>query len=369
MGQAKTVLFAAGGTSGHIHPAIAVANELKEQHPNIHIVFCGTDTGIESDIVPRAGFEFVPIDAKGFPRRINKALFEAAQSFRRGRMQAIELVKRLKPAAVMGTGGYVCSPLLAAAKAMDVPRLIHEQNAFPGRSNRFMSNGADVVCISYENTRSYFKRAKRVVYTGNPVRSLFESIDQEAARKELNLPLDQRIILAMGGSLGARRINLSVVDCLLKQTNFDGKVIVACGQKMYEETLAKSASIDSNVLCIHPYLYDAHLYMAAADLMICRAGAITCAEVAALGKPAIMVPYPYATADHQTYNARVYSDVGASILCPDEKLTGDWLADHALPLLADEVALRKMSKAIRALAKPNAVQHILYELLRIMGEV
>ena len=202
-----TVIFSGGGTSGHIHPAIAIAQRLQGLEPSARILFCGTPHGLEHEIVPRAGFEFEPIRASGFPRRLNRALVRAVQDYGAGRRRAMELIREYRPDAVVGTGGYVCGPLLSAAARLGVPRLIHEQNAFPGRSNRLMSRGAAVVCISYEGTRPYFGGADKVVLTGNPVRSVFSELDRAAARTKLGLDPERKLILATGGSLGARRIN------------------------------------------------------------------------------------------------------------------------------------------------------------------
>ncbi len=364
----QTVIFAAGGTSGHIHPALAIAERLKVVRPEMNLIFCGTADGLEAHLVPRAGFAFCPIKAERFPRRVNGQLAKAIRAYQKGRQQAADLIRQHQTVAVVGTGGFVCGPLLGAAKQLGVPRLIHEQNAYPGRSNRLMSRGAELVCISYEQTRSYFKRAQQVICTGNPVQEVFKYTERAQARARLGLPLDQKIILAMGGSLGAAKINQTVLSFLKSNPDFDALVIMACGQKMYEETLAKSAGLQPDRIQVHPYLYNMHLYMAAADCLICRAGAITCAEIAALGRAAILVPYPYAAADHQTVNAKAYSDIGAAILCPDQDLTVDWLENHLFALIHDDEKRKAIETAVYTQAKPDAVKDIVTGLCQLIDK-
>lgn len=356
------VFFAGGGTSGHINPAIAIADTLRAGYPDARIIFCGTEHGLENDIVPRTGYAFETIRASGFPRKLNRKLVGAVRDFRAGKKRALELIDAYRPDAVVGTGGYVCGPVLAAAKSAGVPILIHEQNAFPGQSNRVMSKGADVVCISFEQTRPYFRKAHKVVLTGNPVREEFWRIGRRAARGQLGIADDCRFLLATGGSRGARAINQAVLSFMKLNQDLDARVLLACGRDLYEETIAAAKDMESDRFEIREYLYDMPLYMAAADMLICRAGAITCAEIAALSKAAIFVPYPYASDDHQTHNAKAYSDIGAGLLCPNNQLTGEWLTEQVPPLLFDDRRRGEMESKAGSLAMPDAVDEIFKEL-------
>jgi UDP-N-acetylglucosamine--N-acetylmuramyl-(pentapeptide) pyrophosphoryl-undecaprenol N-acetylglucosamine transferase len=362
------VFFAGGGTSGHINPALAIADRLRAVYPAARIVFCGTASGLESDIVPRSGYDFEVIRASGFPRRLNRRLLRAFQDYFAGKRRSLELLRRYRPDVVVGTGGYVCGPVLAAAKQAGIPILIHEQNAFPGQSNRLMSRGADAVCISYPQTAAYFARAKKVVVTGNPVRAEFWQLDPLSARAELGIEPDRNLLLATGGSRGARTINRATVEFVRLNPGLKARVLLVCGKELAEETRRAAADLPPERLEIHEYLYDMPLYMAAADLLICRAGAITCAEVAALGKAAVFVPYPYAAADHQTYNARAFTDRGAGLLCPDAELTGAWLSDRVPELLLNDEKRRKINAEVRMMAKPAAVDDIFRELEALLPE-
>lgn len=360
-----TVLFSGGGTSGHINPAIAIARELQARRPDIHIIFTGTAKGLEADIVPRQGFEFIPITASPFKRKLSVALLKAFINLYKGRRESMQLIDDLAPLAVVGTGGYVAGPVLAAAGKRGVPYLIHEQNAFPGQSNRVMAKRAERVCVSYEEAKPYFKQAKAVVLTGNPIHQAYFELDRETARARLGIPSDELRILVSGGSLGARSLNQTVIQYLKEHPNFDGKIKLVSGKTQHAEVLNAAAGIPSSQLEILDYVYDMPLQMAAADIYICRAGAGTCAEVAALGKPAIMVPYPHATGDHQTHNAKAFSDIGAALLCRNEDFTVERL--HALLAEVDTVEKRTaMGEKAKQLAKPNAARDIVDQLMEIL---
>ncbi|MEA4888508.1 MAG: undecaprenyldiphospho-muramoylpentapeptide beta-N-acetylglucosaminyltransferase [Clostridiaceae bacterium] len=368
--KGRRYLLAGGGTSGHVNPALAIADQLKKDDPTADIRFCGTARGIEQDIIPRAGYPFQAIRARGLPRRLSPDLFRALADFWAGRRQCRQLMREFCPDVVIGTGGYVCSPVVAAAASLHIPVLLHEQNAFPGRSNRLMARRSQMVCVSFPGTEHWFHTKAPIILTGNPVRSLFFELDRQEARKTLNLDPDERIVLAMGGSLGARSINQAVLglspwlDDLTQWAGGPPTVYLAAGSRQYAEIASSGRGKDW--LQVRDYIHDIQLYMAAADLLVCRAGAITCSELAALGRPAVMVPYPYAAGDHQTYNARVFADAGAAILCPDAQLQPAWLAQTLHDLLLQPDRLQEMGRAAKQMARPDAVSAIcrsLYGLL------
>jgi UDP-N-acetylglucosamine--N-acetylmuramyl-(pentapeptide) pyrophosphoryl-undecaprenol N-acetylglucosamine transferase len=343
-------------------PALAIAEQLKRDDPSAEIRFCGTARGIEHDLVPRAGYPFDVIRASGLPHRLSKELFRALADFAAGRRQSRQLLMTFRPDVVIGTGGYVCSPVVAAANSLHIPVLLHEQNAFPGRSNRLLARRSQAVCISFPGTEKWFAAGTKITLTGNPVRATFFELDRAAARQQLGIDPEVFLILATGGSLGARSINQAVVGLApwIANPSFwtlaRPQIILAAGQRQYAETMAASAGCDW--LSVHDYLHDMHLYMAAADLLICRAGAVTSSEIAALGRPSIMVPYPFAAGDHQTFNARAFSEIDAALLCPDQELKPEWLARTLLELAADPDRLVRMGKAAATLARPDAARDI-----------
>lgn len=359
-------LIAAGGTSGHINPAIAIADEIKRQEPEAVIVFCGTKKGLENTVVPKNHYDLIHIDAAGFPKKLSMQLVHAVIAYFKGRRQSRDYIRKFSPDAVIGTGGYVCGPMVSMAAAMGIPTLIHEQNAFPGKANRFLSKKAEVVCISFPNTESAFPKAKKIVMTGNPVRREFYGLTRAQAREALGFDANEKILFATGGSLGARSINQAVMG-LLKQNPKPGfKIILACGKTSYPD-LKEEAERYPDVLQLKEYLFDQHLYLAAADVVLCRAGALTCSEIAMLGKASVMVPYPYAAGDHQTFNARAFSDIGASVLIEDRSLEPALLQKELENLFRDPSKLTQMEKNALSLALPDATRMIYSELKEIMN--
>jgi UDP-N-acetylglucosamine--N-acetylmuramyl-(pentapeptide) pyrophosphoryl-undecaprenol N-acetylglucosamine transferase len=356
-------VFACGGTSGHVHPALAIAEKVRQDYPGAAIRFFGTARGMESEVVPAAGFAFTAIRARGFPRKLSADWLLALRDFFASRRQCRRLLRDLAPQAVVGTGGYVAGPVIAAALSLGIPVLLHEQNAYPGRSNRLLARRSQAVCVSFPGTGRFFPAGTPVSLTGNPVREVFFKTGRQEARQALAISEERPVVLAMGGSLGARTINEAVLG--LVNPSGHPLVILSAGKQHYAAVSAAAAGIDW--LDVREYLQDVHLYMAAADLVICRSGAMTCAELAALGKPSILVPYPYATADHQYFNARVLADAAAAHVIRDSELTPDRLQTMLAQLLEDRAALAAMGAAAAGLARPQAAESIctrLYEVMR-----
>jgi UDP-N-acetylglucosamine--N-acetylmuramyl-(pentapeptide) pyrophosphoryl-undecaprenol N-acetylglucosamine transferase len=361
-------VVAGGGTSGHINPALAIAEQIRRDHPDAEIRFCGTARGLESSLVPRAGFAFMAIRARGLPTRPSREMLRALADYFAGYRQCRRLLRDFRPNAVVGTGGYVCSPVVAAASGLRIPVLLHEQNAFPGRSNRLMARRSQAVCISFPGAERHFRTRAPITLTGNPVRDVFFHQDRREARTALGLDPQQPIILAIGGSLGARSINQAVLGLDFVPGGLPGGqlplVILAAGKQHF--AAVSEAAAGKSWLKVHEYLYDIHLYMSAADLLICRAGAMTCAELAALGRPAIMVPYPFAAGDHQTFNARAQTDAGAAVLCPDSQLQPAWLMSALQDLFRDPGKLEQMGRAAATQARPDAAAAICRRLYEVM---
>lgn len=359
------ILLSGGGTSGHIHPALAIAQGVLARCPAATVAFAGTQTGLESQVIPKAGYDFYPISAGPFPRRISPGFEKALRLFFQGKREALELIKTFQPDLVVGTGGYVCGPLLAAAHARKIPVLIHEQNAYPGRSNRFAARRNTTVCLGYGAAAPYFRRAKRVIETGNPVRAAFwdPSLQGEAgkirARRLLNLPEQGLLVLISGGSLGARQLNRVALEWAQAQPHFPGQVLLATGSRLYDETCEAARDLPTpSPLRIYPYLDQMALYLAAADLVIGRAGASTCAELAALGKPTLFIPYPYAAGNHQLRNAQVFSESGAGLCVPEKAWTAKRLAETLQALVDDPARWQKMGASAQAWARPQAVEQL-----------
>jgi UDP-N-acetylglucosamine--N-acetylmuramyl-(pentapeptide) pyrophosphoryl-undecaprenol N-acetylglucosamine transferase len=348
------VLFAGGGTGGHLFPAIAIAEELRRQDRETEIMFVGTKKKIEGRVVPERGFMFASISISGFRRTvsIHNLVFpvRVIVSF----VQSILLILRFRPSVVVGTGGYVCGPPLFAAWMLRVPTLLQEQNSYPGVTTRMLARCASEVHLSFASTLGYLSRRKNVFVTGNPVRQTIGRVSRKDGAAVFGIDPERLTLLVFGGSLGARGINTAML-LALPHLNIPGlQVIWQTGEHGYS-TVRSSVPADfaAGKIVVLPYIERMESAYAASDLVLCRAGATSVAELASAGMPAILVPYPFAAADHQTENARVLATAGAAVIIPEASL------DRELPgaldsLLRNRETLRTMAANAKLLAKPDA---------------
>lgn len=352
------ILIAGGGTGGHVFPGIAVAEELKASFPEVQVVFVGGKQGIEATAVPEAGFRLRTLFTAGFPRRRWWRWPGAAVVNGFGLLQAIFIILTERPKAVLGTGGYVSGPVSVAAKLFGVPLLLQEQNSIPGLTNRWLSRIADEVHLSFLEARSHFPRRDHLKVTGNPVRSYILAGEREPAMREFKLDPNRPTLFVFGGSLGAKRINAAAVDALRRlKDRVDVQCILQTGKDEFESIKAIVAKEQLHATVL-PFVKKMHLAYAAADLVVCRAGAMTLAEIAVCGRPSILVPYPFAAHDHQRVNAANLADRGAAVVIEDGDLTGERLAKELAHLLADKTALSRMSANARLFARPDAASRL-----------
>jgi UDP-N-acetylglucosamine--N-acetylmuramyl-(pentapeptide) pyrophosphoryl-undecaprenol N-acetylglucosamine transferase len=352
------VMIAGGGTGGHVFPGIAVAEELRRVRKDAEILFVGSRRGLEAVAVPEAGFKIRYILARGFPRRAWWRWPVAALATIIGLLQAVWLVGEERPDVVLGTGGYVSVPVALAAWIWRRPLLIQEQNSIPGLANRWLSRVADEVHLSFVEARTYFARKDHLKVTGNPIRAYVLSGEKGAAYSEFGLQPGRPTIFVFGGSRGAHRINEAALEAMKRlKGRVDVQWILQTGREDLEwaTKVVQSSELPARVL---PFLTKIHLAYAAADLVVCRSGAMTLAEIAACGTPAILVPYPYAAHDHQRVNASNLVDRGAAAMILDHELTGDRLAKEIAHWLSDRPALSQMSSNARRFARPDAAEKI-----------
>ena len=352
------VMIAGGGTGGHVFPGIAVAEELRRVRKDAEILFVGSRRGLEAVAVPEAGFKIRYILARGFPRRAWWRWPVAALATIIGLFQAVWLVGEERPDVVLGTGGYVSVPVALAAWIWRRPLLIQEQNSIPGLANRWLSRVADEVHLSFVEARTYFARKDHLKVTGNPIRAHVLSGEKGAAYSEFGLQPGRPTIFVFGGSRGAHRINEAALEAMKRlKGRVDVQWILQTGREDLEwaTKVVQSSELPARVL---PFLTKIHLAYAAADLVVCRSGAMTLAEIAACGTPAILVPYPYAAHDHQRVNASNLVDRGAAAMILDHDLTGDRLAKEIAHWLSDRPALSQMSSNARRFARPDAAEKI-----------
>ena len=364
------VIVSGGGTGGHINPAIAIAKYIKEKEPESEILYEGTKRGLETKLVPAQNINIEYIDVYGFRRKLSPMnIFVLAKAVK-AVSDSKKLLKKFKPDVVIGTGGYVCGPLLYAAAKMNIPTLIHEQNVIPGMTVKMLADKVNVVATSFDTTKSYLKKHNKIVLTGNPVRSDLLNVANYEARFKLNIN-DSPTVLFMGGSLGAKSINDALVDIVSREMAEDYNIIASTGERNYEAVMSaineKIDKLPPNVK-IEPYIYNTDVVFAASDVIICRTGAVTVSELAASGKPSIVIPSPNVAHNHQEYNARYLSDRGAAILIHDDELTGTKLNAEILTLINDKERLAQMGRNAKTAAIYDATDKIYTAVKELLGK-
>lgn len=373
-GYNMKVVIAAAGTGGHINPGIAIANKIMEKDPNSKIIFIGTGRGLENDLVPRAGYELKKIDAYGINRKINldniKRLYKTIKSV----SQAKKILQEFKPDVVIGTGGYICVAVGQAASKLNIPIILHESNAFPGVAVKLLSKKAQKILVGFEEARERLPKAKKVVVTGTPSKITTKRLSEEQKREkkqEIGLKSDMPIVLVFGGSQGANSINNSLIGIIENKLNSKYQIVWAAGKGNFENIKQELAykKIDINSIeniKILPYIYNMQEIMEMSDLVVCRSGAMTITEIAELGKPAIFIPFPFATENHQEYNAKVLENVNAAKIILDKDLNYSKLNDMINEIINDERVLNEMGNNAHKVAKLNVEDNIYKEILEII---
>ncbi len=369
------ILFAGGGTAGHINPALAIAGYVKERQPDAEILYVGKIGGMEERLVPQAGIEFKGISVQGFSRKISlKGLKENIITISKaisGGKAAKKIIKEFAPDICVGTGGYVSGPVLRAAAQLGIPTIIHEQNAFPGVTNKMLAKHADRVMLAMPAAKKHFKGHSKFTETGNPVRGAILTADRDESRKLLGL--DERpVILSFGGSLGAQIVNESIADIIARSAK-DGKYqhIHAYGQygKWFPDLLKdKGADLDNaDNLDIREYINDMPVCLAAADLVIARAGAITLSEIQVKGKPSILIPSPNVAENHQYHNAMALVENNAAVMIEEKDLTPEKLTEEIDKLAGDPERLKQYGKNAKEMAVDDAAKRIYSVIIEVLA--
>ena len=371
------VLLAGGGTAGHINPALAIAGYIKNKRNDAEFLFIGNRGGMEQRLVPQAGFEIKSITISGFKRSFSpKSMLENVKTVSRtftSSREAKKIIAEFKPDICIGTGGYVSGPVIRTAAKMGIPCIIHEQNAYPGITNKMLAKSVKKVMLAVPDAKKYFDKNADFVITGNPVRQEILTAKKEESRKELGLD-NRPVVLSFGGSLGARKINEAVAD-LVARSGIDGRYqhIHAYGSygdwfpQLVEEKGTDIA--DCSNLDIRPYIDNMPTCMAAADLVICRAGAITLSEIQAMGKPAILIPSPNVAENHQYHNAMALVNAGAAGIIEEKDLTGAALMRKTDKVLLNPEKLEKYSENSRKMAITDANERIYSVVKKVLGLV
>lgn len=371
------VVFAAGGTAGHINPALAIADKLIQVFPETEVLFIGTPNGMESRLVTKAGYEFKGVEMSGFRRDLSpKSIAEnikAAYCYLVSAKIAVrKILREFRPELAVGTGGYVTGTVLRQAVALGIKTVTHESNSYPGAATKLLSDKADKVLLASEDAKKYLKDPSRCVVTGNPLRTNIPIEERKAARERLGLP-DCFTVLSFGGSLGANKITEAVAELIAwEQKTGEINHIHSYGGKNKDLFLnaLKEANVheDKRHLIFKEYIDNMYTCMCAADLIISRAGAMTITELTEIGRPSILVPYPAAAENHQYYNAMTLVNENAAVLIEDKGLTKAKLIDEVSRLYSDMALLRLMEENAGRIRKPNAADIILKEIIELCGE-
>jgi len=364
----QRVIFTCGGTAGHVNPAIALAQLALEKNPQAQVLFVGAERGLEKDLVPKAGYDFQTVHISSFHRSFKPAEIKhnliSVGNLIRAPGEARAILRAFRPDAVVGTGGYASYPLVKAAAKMRIPTAVHESNAVPGLTTQMLETYADRIMVGFESCRKHYRRPEKVVVTGTPVRGDFFSLTKPEAKRVLGVDDGRPLIVSFWGSLGASGMNRQMADFLAleagKQPFHHIHGAGKPGFPMVRELLReKGVDLEASpALQLREYIYDMAPVMRAADLVICRAGASTISELTALGTPALVVPSPYVTNNHQEKNARALEEAGGAAVLLEPSCSGQALFQAACGILHDESRLRSMEEAMARLGIRDAAERI-----------
>lgn len=363
------VLLTGGGSGGHVNPAIAIADTIRMNIPDAEIAFVGVKGGKECDLVPRAGYPLYYVESQGIRRSLSpaniKALFMAVTSPHSKKTK--DILKNFRPDIVIGTGGYVCWPLLRAAAYAGIPTMVHESNCQPGLAVKMLQRSIDRILLNFEETEQYLKKRKKCVVVGNPLRGGFGTISREEARGKLGLQGEETLVLCSAGSLGSASVNEAVLDMLrlLAPTRPTTRFVLSAGTRNIEAATARCHEYGLDAypnVTVQEYIYDMPLQMAAADVVISRAGAMSLSEVARMGKACVVIPSPYVADNHQLMNAMAMADREAALVVEEKDFSAGALSRAVISLLDDGDLRKKLRSNITSFAKEDANQRI-FELI------
>lgn len=366
------VIFTCGGTAGHVNPALALAGHIQKQHPGTRVLFVGTPNGMERGLVEKAGYDFAAVEVNNFRRSLSlagvKHNLKTARTLITSRRRANDIIRDFKPDLVVGTGGYASYPAVKAAARHHIPTAVHESNMIPGLTTKMLESCVDCVMVGFEDCRHHYKHPDKVAVTGTPVRGDFFAMTKEQAREKLGYTDDKPLVVSFWGSLGASTMNQRMLDFFRQEqtTGFPFHHIHAAGKSDWPHMSGQLTQLCDPMLDVRQYIYDMPVVMAAADLVISRAGASTLSELIALGLPAILVPSPYVVANHQEKNARLLERHGGAVVLTEEQATGKALWQEVNAILTDSGKRRRMASAMAKLGIPNATERICDTLMSLL---
>ena len=361
------VIFACAGTGGHINPAIAIANKIVEEEKDSSILFLGTKNGLENELVKKAGYEILHVRTGKILRSFTLKNIKAMYNAYRGIGDAKKIIKKFNPDVVIGTGGYICVPVMLAAKKMKIPYILHEANAFPGMAVKLLSKDAAKVFLGFKEAKDRIKHNENAIYTGTPAKfnsERIEKLDLNECKRKLGIDkINKKIVLVTCGSQGARKINNTVLEMIKKHLSDKFYVILVTGENNYDDVMCLKKEYEKEVgnldkyIKIEKFVFEMDMMYKVADVCITRAGALTVTELSIAAKPAILIPLPYATENHQLYNAKVLSDVNAAKIIEEKNFDSDMLYNNISGILYDD-KLKEMSRNAKSVVNNKVIEKI-----------
>lgn len=366
------VLLTGGGTSGHVTPALAIADIIKAHDPEAEFAYVGTERGIEKRLAEKEGYKFYAVDIRGIQRSLSLSNIKTAYTILTAPSKAKKVIKEFCPDVVIGTGGYVCWPTLKAAADMGIPTVIHESNSYPGLAVRKLEGKVDLILTNFKSTEDYLKNKNKAVNVGNPVRVSFFGGDKKEARRRVGIPDDVKfVVLSFGGSLGAEKLNEAAIHVIkgFASKHSDVMCVHSGGKNFYEDAKRRFAdeSFDGESrFVLKDYIYNMSDYMMAADVLICRAGAMTLTELAMMRKAAVLIPFPGATDQHQYKNARALADKGAAVLIEEKDLSAEAICTAVERIYSDKEYAAALCRAVSGFASEDTGERIYGEICRML---
>ena len=368
------VIFTCGGTAGHVNPALALAGYMKKQDLQTRILFVGTPGGIERKLVEKAGYDFHGVEVTGFSRAISLAglthNLKTVKNLLTAPVQVKAILREFQPDLVVGTGGYASYPMVKCAADKGIPTAVHESNMVPGLTTKMLENYADRIMVGFEDCRALYRNPEKIAVTGTPVRGDFFDLSRREAREKLGLKDDRPLLVSFWGSLGASTMNEKMLDFFACETA-DGQPfhhihgVGSSGWQTMQAQLAQRGLTNRPGLDVREYIHDMATVMVAADLILCRGGASTVSELTALGKPAVMVPSPYVTNNHQEKNCRILERHGGAVVMLEPELTGEKLYETVQRILSDGETLASMGRGMASLGITDATERIYATVMEI----
>jgi UDP-N-acetylglucosamine--N-acetylmuramyl-(pentapeptide) pyrophosphoryl-undecaprenol N-acetylglucosamine transferase len=364
--QINKIVISGGGTGGHVFPAIAIANEVKKRYPNAEILFVGATGKMEMEKVPQVGYKIIGLPIRGFQRRFTFSNFLLPFQLIYSLVKAFLVLVKFRPQVAVGVGGYASGPTVRIASFLHIPSIIQEQNSFPGKTNIILSKVVNKVCVAYEGLERFFP-SEKIIHTGNPVRNEMVDITgkKEMAYQKFNLDPSKKTILVIGGSLGAKTLNQSVLGCIEKIKDENVQILWQCGKFYFKELEPQKEELKKKHIFVNEFIFEMDFAYAVADVIISRAGAISVSELSLVKKPTILVPSPNVSDDHQTKNAKALVDKNAVVLVTDKEAE-TILIDRAIEILKDENISKNLVENISVVGISNASERIVNELEKLI---